>query len=54
MFFLQTEPVYVVSFEEILWGGALLAITMGIHGFGMLAVIRVNHRVQHRLIQKKA
>ena len=36
------EQVYVNSLEEIIWGGTLLAITMGIHGFGMLWVLRVN------------
>jgi hypothetical protein len=35
------ESIYVISLEEILWGGFLMAITMGIHGYGMLAVLRV-------------
>jgi hypothetical protein len=53
MYFLQNEPLYVVSIEEILWGGILVAITMGMHGFGMLAVLRVNHAVKHYLGSKK-
>jgi hypothetical protein len=40
------EPLYVISIEEVCWGGALVAITMAIHGFGMLAVLRVNHRLK--------
>jgi len=35
------ESIYVVSLEEILWGGFLMAITMGLHGYGMLGVLRV-------------
>ncbi len=38
------ESIYVVSLEEVLWGGILMAITMAIHGFGMLMVLRVNQR----------
>jgi hypothetical protein len=53
MYFLQNEPLYVVSIEEILWGGILVAITMGIHGFGMLAVLRANHAVKHILGSNK-
>jgi len=37
------ESLYVVSLEEVCWGGLLMAITMAIHGFGMLFVLRVNH-----------
>jgi hypothetical protein len=53
MFFLQTEPIYVVSIEEILWGAVLIAITMGIHGFGMLTVLRVNYNVKNWLHSRK-
>jgi hypothetical protein len=35
-------PPYVTSLEEILWGGTLVAITMAMHGFGMLLVLRAN------------
>ena len=47
MTFLQSETLYVVSLKEIVWGGLLIAITMGIHGFGMLFVLRVNHSLKH-------
>ena len=40
------EPLYVTSLEEVLWGGLLVAVTMTLHGFGMLAVLRVNHAVK--------
>lgn len=53
MIFLQAEPLYVVSLEEVLWGGMLIAITMGIHGYGMLAVLRVNHGLHQMLGSKK-
>ena len=53
MIFLQTEPVYVVSLEEILWGGILMAISMTIHGFGMLTVLRVNFSAKRFLHTKK-
>ncbi|HEY4935601.1 MAG TPA: hypothetical protein VII44_03425 [Puia sp.] len=54
MKYLQIEPLYVVSIKEILWGGILVAITMGIHGFGMLTVLRVNYAVKHWLKTKKS
>jgi hypothetical protein len=43
------EALYVVSLEEIIWGGILVAITMAIHGFGMLLVLRFNHSLKQRL-----
>jgi len=42
------EPHYVTSLEEIFWGGTLIAITMVIHGFGMLLVLRVAAGLKHR------
>lgn len=33
--------VYVTSIEEVLWGGALMAITMVMHGLGMLLTLDV-------------
>ena len=47
----QVEPLYVTSLEEIAWGGALVAITMGMHGFGMLFTLRVSGVLRHRLGQ---
>jgi hypothetical protein len=47
------ESLYVVSLEEILWGGLLMAITMAIHGFGMLFVLRVNQAINRRIASLK-
>jgi preprotein translocase subunit SecY len=47
------DSIYVISLEEVLWGGLLMAISMTIHGFGMLAVLRVNNAVIRRLESKK-
>ena len=41
-------PPYVTSLEEILWGGTLVAITMAMHGFGMLLVLRANGGLKER------
>ena len=41
------EPLYVTSLEEVLWGGLLVTITMAMHGFGMMAVLRVNLSVKN-------
>ena len=34
---------YVVSLEEVVWGITLVAITMAIHGFGMLLTLFTSH-----------
>jgi hypothetical protein len=47
------EPTYVISLDEIAWGGALVAITMVMHAFGMLATLRVNHMAKNRLGTKQ-
>jgi hypothetical protein len=43
-----TPPAYVTSLEEIFWGGLLVAITMAMHGFGMLTVVRVHGALKQR------
>ena len=43
----SSQPLYVTSLEEVLWGGLLVAITMTMHGFGMMAVLRVNYTVKN-------
>jgi hypothetical protein len=43
------DPTYVTSLEELFWGGTLIAITMTIHGFGMLSIQRVTGAVKERL-----
>ena len=43
--FLQRDIEYVVRVEEILWGCALLAVTLVIHGAGVFHVIRAGASV---------
>jgi hypothetical protein len=43
-----TPPQYVTSLEEILWGGFLVAVTLAIHGFGMLLVLRAQGALKER------
>jgi len=42
------DDLYVISFEEVLYGSILLALTMAIHGAGMLATLRVNDSLHER------
>ena len=42
-------PPYVTSLEEIFWGGLLIAITMALHGFGMLTVVRAHGALKERV-----
>jgi len=42
------DAAYVISTEEILWGGALLAVTMILHGLGMVTTLRVSRRLKQR------
>lgn len=39
---------YVISLEEVAWGLVLIAITMTIHGFGMLLATQAGEGVAHR------
>jgi hypothetical protein len=43
-----TPPQYVTSLEEIFWAGILIAITMAVHGFGMISVARMNAALKER------
>jgi hypothetical protein len=47
------EPLYVTSLDEIFWAGALMAVTMTMHGFGMLAVLRVDFALKKRIGTKE-
>jgi hypothetical protein len=53
MIFLQAQPVFVISIEEILWGAILIAISMAMHGVGMLAILRITHSTKHLFSGKK-
>jgi hypothetical protein len=46
------QTLYVTSLEEVFWGGTLVAITMAMHGFGMLAVLRVNYAIKQWIGKK--
>jgi hypothetical protein len=40
--------VYVISADEILWGGLRVAVTMAIHGTAMFAILRFTDAVKTR------
>src|SRR5689334_21485674 len=42
------QTSYTVSLEEVFWGGLLVAITMTLHGCGMLLILRVNNALKLR------
>jgi hypothetical protein len=42
------DSQYVISLEEVFWGGALIAVTMAMHGFGMLSILRVGEVLKQR------
>jgi hypothetical protein len=42
------ESQYVISLEEVCWGGTLIAITMVMHGLGMLSILRVGEALKQR------
>ena len=46
------ESQYVISLEEVCWGGILVAITMAMHGLGMLTILRVSEGLKHRFEPK--
>ncbi len=46
------ELQYVTSLDELFWGTILVTITLTMHGFGMLAVLRVNLLVKNRIGKK--
>ena len=48
------ESTYVISLEEILWGSFLMAITMFVHGLGMVIVLRVSHLLKRRVADKES
>jgi hypothetical protein len=49
----MTDPsaseAYIITASEIFWGGILVGITLAIHGFGMLAVLRFTGFLKERL-----
>jgi hypothetical protein len=53
MCYLQIEPLYVISAEEVFWGAFLVAITIAIHVFGMLMVLRINYYLKSKLEKRR-
>lgn len=43
---LKDELHYVISLDEIMWGGLLLAVTMVIHGTGMVLTLRASNALK--------
>jgi hypothetical protein len=43
---LKDDLHYVISLDEIMWGGLLLAATMVIHGTGMVLTLRVSNALK--------
>lgn len=46
---LRDELHYAISLHEILWGGVLLAITVVIHGSGMVLTLRASEALKQRV-----
>jgi hypothetical protein len=46
--------MYVTGIHEVLWGGLLLAVTLTMHGFGMMLVLRVYGIFKDRLEQSRS
>jgi len=44
----MNQDMYITSLEELLWGGVLVTLTIAIHGFFMLLVLRVNEALKER------
>jgi hypothetical protein len=43
------ELIYITSTEEMLWGGALVAITLVIHAFGMLQALHLSAKFKETI-----
>ena len=46
--------VYVISIEELTWGVLLVAVSLLIHGCGMILVLQMNNAVRDRVARFKA
>jgi len=49
MVVIREELHYAISLDEVLWGGLLLAITVVIHGSGMVLTLRANHALRRKV-----
>jgi len=39
---------YAITMDEIIWGGMLVAVTMALHGLGMLTILRITQGLKQR------
>src|SRR5215471_610359 len=46
--FSQRDLAYIIRADEFLWGTLLLALTIAIHGIGMLLTLRATNSVRDR------
>ena len=49
--FSQEDLAYVTRADEVLWGGLLLAVTIAIHGIGMLLTLKASNGLKDRFEQ---
>jgi len=52
--FAQRDIEYVIRLDEVLWGGALLALTIVVHGFGMLLTLKATSGLRERFAQERS
>ena len=43
-----TDSLYVTGIHEVMWGGLLVAVTLAMHGLGMLFTLRLNGAFKDR------
>jgi hypothetical protein len=48
--FPQQDLAYVISADEIVWGGVLLALTIAVHGTAMLQILRMAFALTERTL----
>ncbi len=48
------DLAYVIRLGEVLWGGVLLALTIAIHGLGMLFTLFASNALKNRFEQARA
>jgi hypothetical protein len=48
------DPAYVTSLEEVLWGALLVALTMAVHGLGVVVTLRASGALKRRQAGRSA
>jgi len=48
------DTLYTTRVEEGLWGGLLVAITLAMHGFGMLLTLRASNAIKERFARHQS